>query len=156
MARLGLSAAWLALGLSGACGSSLPMPETRAHPAMTTRYIDVPYPPPAARAEIIPSKPRAGTVWVDGEWSWEGKQWTWQSGAWVMPPARAYFAPWISFRRSDGNLVFAPGTWYRDDGQPLAKPTPVALAQNSLEIDDPGKSPTGENDAGAQPPDGGP
>jgi YXWGXW repeat-containing protein len=147
MARwLSLSAAWLALGLSSACGSSLLTPETRAHPP-TTRYIDVPYPPPAARAEIVPPKPRDGAVWVDGEWSWEGKQWTWQSGGWVMPPARAYFAPWIAFRRSDGKLVFAPGTWHRDDGQSLPRPIPVGLAQSSLEE---------ENDAGPQPPDAGP
>ncbi len=109
-------ARWIALGLGCfavavaiACGSSLPTPETKAHPPTTTRYVEVPYPPPAARAEIIPAKPREGAVWVDGEWSWQGKQWVWESGGWLMAPAKAYLAPWIAFRQANGKLVFAPG-----------------------------------------------
>jgi len=141
-----------AVAVAIACGSSLPTPETKAHPPTTTRYVEVPYPPPAARAEIIPAKPREGAVWVDGEWSWQGKQWVWESGGWLMAPAKAYLAPWIAFRQANGKLVFAPGTWHRDDGQPLAKPPFLAPAKSSLdEPNAPGSGGEGppEADAGS-------
>jgi hypothetical protein len=147
MARwIGLSALLAAVVLWAACGSSLPTPEIRAHPPLTTKDMEVPYPPPAARPEIIPPKPREGAVWVDGEWSWQGKQWTWESGGWVMPPARAFFSPWVLYRQSNGTLRFTPGTWHKDDGQPLPKPTPLALAQTSLE--DEGQGTKGDAAAG--------
>jgi hypothetical protein len=136
MARpLGLSAAALSFGLALACSSSLPTPETKAHPSQATKFVDVPYPPPAAHVEIVPPKPREGAVWVDGEWTWQGRQWAWELGGWVMPPPNAYFSPWIVFRQKDGKLVFAPGSWHREDGQPLPKPVPLVPAQTSLEIE---------------------
>jgi hypothetical protein len=145
MARLlGLIAAALAL----ACASSLPAPETRAHPLDATNRIEVPYPPPAARVEIVPPKPREGAVWVDGEWSWQGKQWTWELGGWVMPPAKAYFSPWIALRLADGKLVFWPGAWHKEDGQILPKPVPLAPAHTSLEVDNGPVAPAPLEDGG--------
>jgi hypothetical protein len=125
----------LALGFAAviACSSSLPAPEMRAHPLATTQFIEVPFPPPAAHPEIVPPKPREGAVWVDGEWTWRGKAWTWESGAWVMAPARAFYSPWVILRVSNGSIRFAPGAWHKEDGQLLPKPTPLALAEPSLE-----------------------
>jgi hypothetical protein len=146
--RIGLSVGCFVLAIASACRSSLPTPEIKAHPPTTTRYIEVPYPPPAARAEIVTAKPRDGAVWVDGEWSWQGKQWVWESGGWVIPPDKAYFAPWIAFRQSNGKLFFAPGAWHRDDDQMLPKPALLALAQSGLD-QPPGDSPrTMQGDAG--------
>jgi hypothetical protein len=116
-----------------ACGSSLPAPRTGPHPPNATNYIEVPYPPPAARVEIVPRKPREGAVWVDGEWAWEGKRWVWESGGWVMPPEHAYLAPWLTYRQENGKLLFAPGTWHSDTGAPLPEPTVLAPAETSLE-----------------------
>ena len=143
--RLSVAALAVVLG-AAACGSSLPIPEVRAHPIATTKFIDVPYPPPAARPEIIPPKPREGAVWVDGEWAWQGKQWTWESGAWVMAPARAFYSPWVAFRQSNGTLRFAPSAWHKEDGTLLPKPTPVALAEPSLDV--PVSPSSKETDAG--------
>jgi hypothetical protein len=95
--------------------------------------MEVPYPPPAARVEIIPRKPRDGAVWLDGEWQWEGKVWAWEPGGWVLPPTGAYLAPWVTYRQENGKLLFAPGSWHAEDGSPLPKPIVLAPAQSSLE-----------------------
>ncbi len=95
-----------------ACGSStLPEPEVGPHPA--DEYIEVPYPPPAAAAEVVPPSPQSDAVWVDGQWIWRGRYYVWQRGGWLIPPAGAYFAPWRKYYTKDGTLYFADGTWRR-------------------------------------------
>ncbi len=109
----------------------------------------MPYPPPAARAEIVPSKPRDGALWIDGEWSWQGRQWIWEPGGWALAPAKAYYSPWIVFHQVDGKLVFAPGAWHDESGQLLPRPKPLAPAQSSLEPEgNAGTSPAARPDAG--------
>src|SRR6266487_4670900 len=95
---------------AASCSKSLPTPRTGPHPSDTS-YIEVPYPPPAARVEIVPPKPREDAVWVDGEWDWAGNRWAWEAGGWIEPPKRAYFAPWVTYRQDNGRLLFAAGTW---------------------------------------------
>ena len=94
-----------------ACGSTLPEPPTGPHPI--NEYVEVPYPPPAAAAEIVPPSPRADAVWVDGQWIWRGRYYVWQRGGWVVPPDSAYFAPWQKYYTADGTLYFADGAWRR-------------------------------------------
>lgn len=43
-------------------------------------------PPPPGRAEAIPPKPTAGSVWVNGYYVWDGFAWVWASGAYRIPP----------------------------------------------------------------------
>ena len=43
-------------------------------------------PPPAARVEVVPPKPTAGSVWVNGYYVWDGYVWVWASGAYRIPP----------------------------------------------------------------------
>src|SRR6185295_19891403 len=114
---IGLSSLALGVVLAFACGTTLPTPDYKAHPPLTAKDIEVPYPPPAARPEIIPPKPREGAVWVDGEWSWQGRQWTWESGGWVIAPLGAYFAPWMTYRAPNGKVLFTPGAWYEENGR---------------------------------------
>ena len=128
-----------------ACGTRIPVPPTGPHPANTTAYVDVPFPPPPARVEVIPPPPPdRGAVWVDGEWAWEGKRWDWQPGGWVVPPAGAYFAPWLVYRLDDGRLLFAPGAWHAASGDRLANPVMLDVARNGLqqEAPSPGASPS--------------
>src|SRR5262245_9843737 len=150
-----LSAAMLAVVMLGACGSSLPTPKTGPHPAGTTSYVEVPFPPPAARVEVIPPKPQEGAVWLDGEWSWQGRRWVWESGGWILPPSGGYFAPWITNRLADGRLMFAPGAWYADKGQPLPPPPILVPAQRSL-TEEPSPALDGgrPGSPGSQPADG--
>jgi hypothetical protein len=117
-----------ALAVAGAilaCGvSRLPQPE---YVSQTTSALErVPYPPPPARVEYVPEQPRAGAVWIDGEWSWQGRRWAWKAGRWVVPPEGAAYAPWIAVRDRSGVLYVASGVWRGADGGEIEAPAPLA------------------------------
>ena len=119
---LALLLASVLLLVSG-CGSAVPKPETGPHPR--DAYVEVPYPPPAAVAEVVPEQPDSAAVWTDGQWTWRGRYFVWQRGAWVIPPRDAYFAPWTRFYGKDGALFFADGTWRAKKGRKTVAPPPV-------------------------------
>jgi len=122
--------------LLAACGMRLSAPPTGPHPVQSTVYVDIPYPPPPARVEVIPTPPAdRGAVWVDGEWAWQGKHWDWQAGGWVVPPAGAYFAPWLVYRLDDGRLLFAAGAWHLANGERIPNPVMLDVARNGLQED---------------------
>jgi len=147
----GRSARALVVLLGSACGSRLPGPPTGPHPVNGTVYLDIPYPPPPARVEVIPPIPRdRGAVWVDGEWEWQGKRWNWLAGGWVVPPARAYFAPWLVYRLDNGRLLFAPGAWHAVSGERLPNPIVLDTARNGLQEEEP--APTVSPAASGKPP----
>jgi hypothetical protein len=97
----------------GACASSLPGPPRIIHPP--NAYEEVPYPPPAALVEVVPSFPGSPAVWLDGYWTWQGKFYLWRRGGWVDVPHGSYFAEWQSYYTADGRLMFARGAWYQSD-----------------------------------------
>jgi len=107
----------LAFTLLSACSASLPKPPTG--PVPPDAMIEVPYPPPPARVEVIPPRKNGLDVWIDGQWEWDGTVWKWLDGAWTTPPANAYFTPWTAVRQSDGRLLFARAAWRAKDGRPL-------------------------------------
>jgi len=147
IARVVLLAALGAIG----CSSRLPAPPTGPHPASATNYLEIPYPPPPARVEIVPPAPaEAGAVWVDGEWGWQGKRWNWLPGGWVVPPKGAYFAAWLVYRLDNGRLLFAPGSWHAATGEKLPNPVVLEAARNGLEEESP--SVAGAPAASAKPP----
>lgn len=117
--------ALLFVALAG-CGSSLPRPETTVH--QQRDFEEVPYPPPAALVELIPEPPREAAVWVDGQWTFQGRFYSWERGNWVIPPARARHAPWRYVFTEDGRILFAPGIWYDAQGRRMEGPEPVAHA----------------------------
>jgi hypothetical protein len=127
-ARVGKIALVLALAaaLSG-CGATLPTPPPGTHPR-TSHYVEVPYPPPPARVEMLPPQPRDDAVWVDGEWLWHGRRWNWEPGGGVVPPPGATFAPWVATRVSTGALLWLPGAWYDAQGHDLPHPPVLAPA----------------------------
>jgi hypothetical protein len=116
--RLGILLATVAAG----CRPSLPEPPLA--PSAAEDVLDVTYPPPAAHVEDVPEKPQADAVWVDGQWTWEGK-WRWNRGGWVIVPNGARFAPWRTFRRIDGTLAFVPSSWR--DARGALVPSPPFL-----------------------------
>jgi hypothetical protein len=122
-----------ALVLLSACGS-LPLPPTGPVPA-DAPALEVAYPPPPARVEVVPPRPHDGDVWVGGQWEWASPTWRWLPGAWMSPPPGAYFTPWSVVRRPDGRLLFTAATWRDPDGralelgpgQPVCEGPPVRL-----------------------------
>lgn len=108
------------------CGG-VPKPAVGMHPC--DAFVEVPYPPPAAVAEVIPPKPRPEAVWMDGQWSWRGRYYVWQRGGWVLPPpGGAYLAPWTRYYDRDGTLFFADGVWRAKDGTRLTPPPKILPA----------------------------
>jgi len=112
------------------CGASLPVARTGTPNDRERECVDVPYPPPAARVETVPPIPEHGAVWVDGQWSWNGKRWDWQPGGWVrVPQEEAYFARWTIAVRPDAPAMrFCAGSWHAPDGARLPKPRVLAGA----------------------------
>ena len=121
-----------------ACGSSLPRPDTGPHPAAGDAYVEVAYPPPPARIEVVPSAPDAAAVWVSGEWTWQASRWVWEPGGWIDPPPNAYLAPSATLRISDGRMLWLPNAWYDRSGKRLPKPDVRVYAQSSLAAGDGG------------------
>lgn len=117
LSRLALPAAVLLFWLLPACSPSLPRPPACTIP--NSDMIEVPYPPPPARVETIPLKKAETEVWIDGQWEWDGKGWKWREGAWTTPPANAYFTPWSTKRRGDGQLLFTRAEWRDKTCRPL-------------------------------------
>ncbi len=113
----------------GACSPSLPGPPRTLHPP--TAYKEVPYPPPAALAEVVPPTPGSSSVWRDGYWTWQGKFFHWRRGGWVDVPHDSYFAEWQSYYTGDGRLMFAGGAWYQSDHTRIRGPG-IRLPATSL------------------------
>jgi hypothetical protein len=114
----------LALG----CDNGLPQPQYVQQ--KTAALLLVGYPPPPARVEFIPRRPRGESVWLDGEWTWSGSKWAWTPGRWVIAPPGAAFAPWTTVRDDAGNVYFARGSWRDASGRLLPPPPALALGSS--------------------------
>ena len=115
-----------------ACGAErLPGPAYVGQP--TAALVEVPYPPPPARAEYVPRSPNERAVWIDGEWIWQGQRYGWKPGRWVIPPDDgalshgAAYAPWTTVRNSAGTLYLAGGTWRDRSGREIPPPQQLRI-----------------------------
>ena len=109
MTRRSLSLLFVALL---GCAPALPTPPSGEHVGETP--VLVPFPPPPARADIVPDMPKAmkKPVWVDGQWMWHATRWVWEPGQWVdLPPKQIYARPTI-VRLSDGKLHWFAGAFH--------------------------------------------
>jgi hypothetical protein len=132
----------LVTALAGACTPAMPRPPYTAQPS--SALVEVTRPPPPARVEIIPARPREDAVWLDGEWIWRRSRWAWLSGRWVVPPAGAAFSVWSFVRGVDGRLWYAPGEW-RDTHQAVVDSPPalaMALVEGGAVVDADGRTET--------------
>ena len=120
---LGVAACLVVIAALACGGPNLPAPDYTSHP--TSALVEVPYPPPPARAEAIPKRPKTRAVWIDGEWTWQ-RRWAWKPGRWLAPPAGARFAPWTTVRDRTGTLYFSGGAWRDDAGNEVQEPAPLA------------------------------
>lgn len=126
-----LGASLAIAAVSFACGAArMPAPRYVQHP--TDAMLPVDYPPPPARVELVPETPKAsGAVWIDGEWTWQGRRWSWKQGRWVVPPEEASYAPWTMTRDRLGNVYVAEGRWRDPRGNEVADPKPLAVGRRS-------------------------
>jgi hypothetical protein len=119
-----------------ACAGRLPHAAYAPQPTEALEMVG--YPPPPARMEFVPPRPATGAVWIDGEWSWQGRRWAWRIGRWVKPPAGARFSPWTMVRGSDGTTYYAPGVWRDERGAEIAEPAALVAARpNPSDVVDP-------------------
>lgn len=108
--------------LVSACTPALPVPEAGDQAGEVP--LTVPYPPPAARVEVLSDPPPEMTapVWVDGQWLFRGARWIWEPGRWVASDAARLYARSKVVRRSDGTLVWFEGKFRSK--RPATEPTP--------------------------------
>lgn len=96
------------------------MPAAAIDGTNASARVEVPYPPPPARVELIPAQRDPAQVWVDGQWDWNLDDWVWRGGEWTTPPSEdAYFTPWTTVRAKDGRLYFVAATWRSASGDPI-------------------------------------
>ena len=120
------------LALAG-CGSTLPAPRTTPQP--DDAFVEVPYPPPAAKPELVPDKPTKASVWIDGTWRWRRGRWIWTAGGWLeAPPGETYQRP-IAKRHADGTLWFAKATWRDASGAIVRAPKILAPPPDEPSLD---------------------
>jgi hypothetical protein len=130
MLRLAHSSILILLVCGFACGRDFPRPSYVGQP--TEALEVVPQPPPPARVEVVPPKPASGSVWIDGEWTWQGRTYSWRRGRWVKPPPGARFSPWTEVRGEDGAIYYAGGVWRNEQHQQVADPPALATAKSTV------------------------
>lgn len=129
--REAMRPSFLAVTLAAVGCASSPPPHPPWVPQPTSALIEIPFPPPPARAEYMPKSPVADAVWVDGEWRWKGRRWAWESGRWVVVPTGAAFSPWVTVRNGDRVLFLASGTWRDASGAEIPAPKSLAIGSAS-------------------------
>lgn len=97
-------------------------------------FTEVPFPPPPGRVEYVPEKPRSTATWIDGQYRWQAGRWQWEHGGWYDVPPGVGYATWETRRRTDGRLLYAPGTWRAKNGKDAPEPVLLAQAAYSLEM----------------------
>ena len=131
MWRVAMAGMTGAFALAIACGDSIRTPAYVRQP--TAALVEVPYPPPPARAEEVPKPPKddANAVWVDGEWVWQTRRWAWKPGRWVTMPGGVRFSPWTTVRDPTGTLYVASGVWRNDKGEEVDEPAVLEIGKSA-------------------------
>ena len=84
--------------------------------------MEIPYPPPAARVDVVPRPPASmkHAVWLDGQWMWHGRRWIWEGGQWIdLAPEQFYARPTVQWL-ADGRLVWFAGSLRRKEDANMA------------------------------------
>ena len=103
----------LVLGCSSTPGQLAESPHT------PSELLEVPFAPPTIRSDMVPPSPHANSVWIEGEWRWQGSRWAWRRGDWVVPPPGATFAR-SETRREGARFRHAVAVLHLEDGSSVA------------------------------------
>ena len=117
----------LAIGGSLLVARAGRFPRPPYSPQPTSALTELAAPPPPARVEGVPARPKPTAVWIDGEWSWRRGRWSWLPGRWIEPPPAETYSPWVVVRGADGKLWMASGTWRDAKGNSVDEPAPLSL-----------------------------
>jgi hypothetical protein len=79
-------------------------------PVASTVVVDMP--PPAPYAEVVPTIPFAGAVWIGGYWGWNGGRHQWFSGRWEQPRPGYAWRPY-AWAQQGGRWHLHAGGWAR-------------------------------------------
>ena len=109
----------LALALVLVLGCSSTQRQLTESPHTPDELLEVPFPPPAARSDMVPPSPHPNSVWIEGDWRWQGSRWAWRRGDWVVPPPGATFAR-SETRREGARVRHAVGVLHLEDGSSVA------------------------------------
>jgi len=120
------ASSFLAVVSTLACGTQFPEPNITSH--ATDDYVEVPYFPPAALAEVAGAPPIDACVWFGGHWVWRGDKYVWKRGGWVQSRPGLFYAPSKTIVLGDGRIMFAAGTWYDEAGHEVPPPAIVKPA----------------------------
>jgi hypothetical protein len=96
--------------LSGCAGHRHPFyGHGRAPTGLQVSFI-VQSPPPPRRV-VIPPRPIAHAIWIDGYWNWTGIRFVWVDGFWERNPPRG--KTWEKHRwiHTDRGWYQKPGRW---------------------------------------------
>jgi hypothetical protein len=74
--------------------------------------------PPPPRVTVV--EPRAGYVWIEGRWDWDGTAWVWSPGYWVAERTDHVWVQgvWIHV---DGGHRWRPGHWQPRPARPRGR-----------------------------------
>jgi hypothetical protein len=126
--------------VASSCSAVLAQPVRMAPP--DAAYVRVPYPPPPAHVETVPRRPDKPSVWIDGQWAWDGLEYRWVSGGWVTPPPSGVrFSAWNVRIRADGSFEFAAAAWRDGSGHELPPPAVLEPAVGASRTAQPRKCP---------------
>jgi hypothetical protein len=84
-----------------------------AFAAQVSIGIQIGPPPPPRVVRVLPPRPAAEFVWVDGYWYPVGNRYRWHEGYWTRPPYEG--AHWVA-PHHDGRQFFV-GYWEGDRGR---------------------------------------
>jgi hypothetical protein len=100
-------------------GTPTPPPATNPPPGATPPPVAGPTSaPPPPRDEKF--QPRAGFVWVAGQWDWRNNKWEWVAGHWERERAGKKWRP-SRWEQHDGRWARVDGDWI-DDNTPAMPP----------------------------------
>jgi hypothetical protein len=85
--------------------------------------VQVQFPPPPAKVEILPDDPGEPCVWVDGHYNWVGRRWQWESGGWFIVPEGCYLAEArLAWAPEGSTLYYTPPSFCFESGKACPDP----------------------------------
>lgn len=73
-------------------------------------YVRIAPPKPKAIRVVKVNRPHKNSIWVAGQWSWNGKKYVWIEGKWILPRKGYVYIPG-HWKHSRHGWYFLEGYW---------------------------------------------
>ena len=114
---------WIFVKGQWVAGTPTPPPTTNPPPPPPTTtpppVAGPTAPPPPPRQEKF--QPRAGFVWIAGQWDWRANKWEWVAGHWERERRGKRWRP-SRWEQNDGRWARVDGDWIDDSGPATSPP----------------------------------